>query len=65
MKLGVAIPVGAIVFLVTSRLFMVLQKDDRRRLLVFSALLPTAVGSSLKRLVNFLIPQPPVVESSR
>jgi len=65
MKLGVAIPVGAIVFLVTSRLFMVLQKDDRRRLLVFSALLPTAVGSSLKRLVNFLIPQSPVVESSR
>jgi O-antigen/teichoic acid export membrane protein len=65
MKLSVAIPAGAIVFLVTSRMFSVLQKDDRRRLLVFSALLPTAVGSSLKRLVNFLIPQPPVVESSR
>ena len=65
MKLSVAIPAGAIVFLVTSRMFSVLQKDDRRRLLVFSALLPTVVGSSLKRLVNFLIPQPPVVESSR
>jgi len=65
MKLSVAIPAGAIVFLVTSRMFSVLRKDDRRRLLVFSALLPTAVGSSLKRLVNFLIPQPPVVESSR
>jgi O-antigen/teichoic acid export membrane protein len=65
MKLSVAIPAGAIVFLVTSRMFSVLQKDDRRRLLVFSALLPTAVGSSLARLVNFLIPQPPVVESSR
>jgi len=65
MKLSVAILAGAIVFLVTSRMFSVLRKDDRRRLLVFSALLPTAVGSSLKRLVNFLIPQPPVVESSR
>jgi O-antigen/teichoic acid export membrane protein len=65
MKLSAAIPAGAIVFLVTSRMFSVLQKDDRRRLLVFSALLPTAVGSSLTRLVNFLIPQPPVVESSR
>jgi O-antigen/teichoic acid export membrane protein len=65
MKLSAAIPAGAIVFLVTSRMFSVLQKDDRRRLLVFSALLPTVVGSSLTRLVNFLIPQPPVVESSR
>jgi O-antigen/teichoic acid export membrane protein len=65
MKLSVAVPAGAIVFLITSRMFSVLQTDDRRRLLVLSALLPAGLGSSLKGLVNFLIPQPPVVESSR
>jgi O-antigen/teichoic acid export membrane protein len=65
MKLSVAVPAGAIVFLVTSRLFMVLQKDDRRHLLQFSALLPTLVGSSFERLVDFLVPQKPVVEVSR
>jgi O-antigen/teichoic acid export membrane protein len=65
MKLSVAIPAGAIIFLVTSRMFSVLQTDDRRRLLVLSALLPAGVGSSLTRLVNFLIPQTPVVERSR
>ena len=64
-KLSVAVPVGALVFLVTSRMFMVLQKDDRRRLLALSALLPVVVGSSLRRLVDFLVPQPAVVEVSR
>jgi O-antigen/teichoic acid export membrane protein len=65
MKLAVAVPAGAIVFAITSRMFMVLQKDDRRRLLVLSASLPTPVGSSFTRLVDFLVPQPPVVEVSR
>jgi O-antigen/teichoic acid export membrane protein len=65
MKLSVAIPAGAIVFLVTSRMFAVLQKDDRRRLLQFSTLLPTPVGSSFKRLVDFLVPQTQAVEVSR
>jgi O-antigen/teichoic acid export membrane protein len=65
MKLSVAVPTGAIVFLVTSRMFAVLQKDDRRRLLQLSALLPTPVGSSFKRLVDFLVPQPTVVEVAR
>jgi hypothetical protein len=65
MKLSVAVPVGVIVFLVTSRMFMVLQKDDRRRLLQLSALLPTPVGSSFKRLIEFLVPQPAVAEASR
>jgi O-antigen/teichoic acid export membrane protein len=65
MKLGIAIPAGAIVFLVTSRLLMVLQKDDRRRLLVLSTLLPTPVGSSFKRLIDFLVPQATAVEVSR
>jgi O-antigen/teichoic acid export membrane protein len=65
MQLSLAVPTGAIVFMITSRLFMVLRKDDRRRLLVFSALLPTPVGSSFTRLVNFLVPQSPVAEVSR
>jgi hypothetical protein len=64
-KLSVAVPVGALVFLITSRMFMVLQKDDRRRLLALSVLLPVVVGSSLRRLVDFLVPQPAVVEVSR
>jgi len=64
MKLSVAVPVGAIVFVITSRMFMVLQKDDRRRLLMFSALLPTPLSSSFTRLVDFLVPQSPVVEVS-
>jgi len=65
MTLGIAVPAGAIVFLVTSRMFMVLQKEDRRRLLVFSALLPTPVGSPFKRLVDFLVPQTAVAEVAR
>lgn len=65
MKLSVAIPAGAIVFLVTSRMFAVLQKDDRRRLLQLSALLPTPISSSLRRLVDFLVPQPAIAEVAR
>jgi O-antigen/teichoic acid export membrane protein len=64
-KLSVAVPAGAIVFLITSRIFAVLQKDDRQRLLQLSALLPTPVGSSFNRLVDFLVPQPTVVEVAR
>ncbi|MGC1484104.1 MAG: oligosaccharide flippase family protein [Candidatus Acidiferrum sp.] len=65
LKLCLAVPAGAIVFLVTSRMFMVLQKDDRRRLLQLSALLPTPVGSSFKRLVDFLVPQPAIIDVAR
>jgi O-antigen/teichoic acid export membrane protein len=65
MKLSVAVPAGAIVFLVTSRMFVVLHRDDRRRLLQLSALLPTPVGSSFNRLVDFLVPQPVAVEVAR
>jgi O-antigen/teichoic acid export membrane protein len=65
MKLSVAVPAGAIVFLITSRMFAVLQKDDRRRLLQLSALLPTPVRSSLDRLVDFLVPQAVAVEVLR
>jgi O-antigen/teichoic acid export membrane protein len=65
MKLIAAVPAGVIVFLVTSRMLAVLQKDDRRRLLQLSALLPAPVGSSFNRLVDFLVPQPAVVEAGR
>jgi zinc transporter ZupT len=65
MKLSVAVPAGAIVFLVTSRMFVVLHRDDRRRLLQLSALLPTPVGSSFNRLVDFLVPGPVAVEVAR
>jgi O-antigen/teichoic acid export membrane protein len=65
MKLSVAVPAGAIVFIITSRMFAVLQKDDRRRLLVLSALLPTPVGSSFNRLVDFLVPQATVADVAR
>ncbi len=65
MKLIAAVPAGVIVFLVTSRMLAVLQKDDRRRLLQLSALLPAPVGSSFNRLVDFLIPQPAVIEAGR
>jgi O-antigen/teichoic acid export membrane protein len=64
-KLSVAVPAGAIVFLVTSRMFAVLQKDDRLRLLQLSALLPTPMSSSFTRLVDFLVPQPAITEVSR
>ncbi len=57
MKLAGAILAGAIVFMITSRLFMVLHKDDGRRLLALSDSLPAAVGSSFTRIVGFLIPQ--------
>jgi len=65
LKLGIAVPAGAMVFLVTSRMFAVLHKDDRRRLLQLSALLPAPVGSSFNRLVDFLVPQPVAVEVAR
>jgi hypothetical protein len=65
MKLSVGVPAGVIVFVIMSRLLMVLQKDDRRRLLVLSASLPTTVGPSFTRLVDFMIPQSPIVEVSR
>jgi len=65
LTLSIAVPAGALVFVIMSRIFMVLQKEDRRRLLVFSALLPAPVGSSLKRLVDFLVPQAVAVEAAR
>jgi O-antigen/teichoic acid export membrane protein len=64
-QLSLAVSAGAVVFVVTSRIFMVLQKDDRQRLLVLSALLPASIGAPLTRLVDFLVPKPAIVEVSR
>ncbi len=58
-KLIVAVPAGALVFVITGRMLMVLQSEDRRRLLVFSASLPTPVAPSFTRLVDFLVPESP------
>jgi len=62
-KVASAVLVGAIVFVIMSRIFMVLRKDDGRRLLVLSSSLPTAVGSSFTCLVDFLIPQSSVADA--
>ena len=64
-QLTIAVTAGAIVFVVTSRMFMVFQTEDRRRLLVLSALLPTRDGPSFTRLVDFLVPQAAGAEVSR
>jgi O-antigen/teichoic acid export membrane protein len=61
-RLGVAMPIGVAVFLLTSRTFMVLQKEDRRRLLVLSTSVPMPVRTWFTRLVDFLVPQSPVAE---
>jgi O-antigen/teichoic acid export membrane protein len=56
LKLAVAIPAGAIVFMIMCRAFVVLQQDDRQRLLVLSTLVPTPVRSWFTLLVDFLVP---------
>jgi O-antigen/teichoic acid export membrane protein len=63
LKVASAVLVGALVFVIMSRIFMVLRKDDGRRLLVLSSSLPTAVGSSFTCLVDFLIPQSSVADA--
>jgi O-antigen/teichoic acid export membrane protein len=65
MRLTVAVPTGIIAFMITSRAFMVLQKEDRRRLLVLSTSVPTPVRAWFMRLVDFLVPRSPIVEPSR
>jgi O-antigen/teichoic acid export membrane protein len=56
LKLIVGIPAGALVFLIMSRAFMVLQQDDRQRLLVLSAMVPLPVRSWFTRLIDLLVP---------
>jgi O-antigen/teichoic acid export membrane protein len=63
MKLAGAITAGAVVLVIMSRMFMVLRKDDGRRLLALSSSLPTAVGSSVTYLVDFMIPRSSVADA--
>ncbi|MGD0964997.1 MAG: polysaccharide biosynthesis C-terminal domain-containing protein [Candidatus Acidiferrales bacterium] len=59
-KLAVAVPTGLVVFLVMGRALKMLEKDDRRRLLTLSALVPVPVRIWYERLVNFLVPDQPL-----
>jgi O-antigen/teichoic acid export membrane protein len=65
LRLTFAIPTGVAVFMITSRVFMVLQKEDRRRLLELSTSVPMPVRTWFMRVVDFLVPRPPIVELSR
>jgi len=61
-KLVVAVPSGAIVFLIMSRVLKMLRKDDRRRLLTLSALVPAPARIWYERLIKFLAPDQPVLK---
>jgi O-antigen/teichoic acid export membrane protein len=65
MKLIVAIPAGALVFMIMTRTFMVLQEDDRQRLLVLATMVPTSVRPWFTGLVDFLVPMSSVVKGPR
>jgi O-antigen/teichoic acid export membrane protein len=55
-KLVIGIPTGSLIFLVMSRVFAVLQKDDRRRLQMLSSLVPVPARRTYNRLVDFVVP---------
>ncbi len=63
-QLAVAIPAGALVFLGMSRVFKMLQQDDRRRLLALSALVPRPARTCYEYLVNFVAPDQPLLKLS-
>jgi O-antigen/teichoic acid export membrane protein len=64
-KLAFAIPGGAIAFLLSARSLRLWQKDDRRRLLMLSSLVPAPARRLYEGLVDFLVSRSPVVEASR
>jgi O-antigen/teichoic acid export membrane protein len=64
-KLLVAIPAGVIAFMITSRAFMVLESNDRRRLLELFMLLPERARPWFTPLVDFLVPSSPALEVPR
>jgi O-antigen/teichoic acid export membrane protein len=64
-KLAFAIPGGAIAFLLSARSLRLWQKDDRRRLLMLSSLVPAPARRLYEGLVDFLVSRSPVVEPSR
>jgi O-antigen/teichoic acid export membrane protein len=65
MKLAVAIPCGAIAFLLSARSLRLWKKDDRRRLLMLSSLVPAPARRLYEGLVDFLVSRSPIVEPSR
>jgi O-antigen/teichoic acid export membrane protein len=65
LKLVIAILVGAIIFLTTARTLRMWQKDDRRRLLMLSTLVPAPARHWYERLIDFLVSRSPTVEASR
>jgi O-antigen/teichoic acid export membrane protein len=64
-KLGVAIPCGAIVFLMVARTVRLFQKDDRRRLLMLSAFVPGPARRCYEQLVEFIVSNSAVAQTSR
>lgn len=65
LKLAMAIFVGAIIFLSTARTLRMWQKDDRRRLLMLSTLVPVPARHWYERLIDLLVSTSPAVEASR
>jgi O-antigen/teichoic acid export membrane protein len=63
-KLIVGIPTGSLVFLIMSRVFVVLQTDDRRRLQMLSSLVPLPARHAYDWLVDFVVPTSPIDEVS-
>jgi len=65
MKLGIAIPCGAIVFLLTARTLRLFQNHDRRRLLMLSAFVPRPARRFYEQLVDFMVSNSPAAQASR
>ncbi len=62
-KLGLSIPAGVIGFMIASRVFRLLQHEDRRRLLSFSTAAPAPVRVWVMHLIDFLVPQSPLADA--
>jgi O-antigen/teichoic acid export membrane protein len=64
-KLAVAIPAGAIAFLLAGRALGMWQHDDKRRLLLVSNMVPLPVRRIYEQLVELLVSPSPVVDVPR
>ena len=65
LKLIIAIPTGALTFLVMGRALTMLGKDDRHRLQMLSSFVPMPARRPYNLLVDFLVPATPLEEASR
>jgi O-antigen/teichoic acid export membrane protein len=65
LKLAVAIPAGAIAFLLAGRALGMWQHDDKRRLLLVSNMVPLPVRRIYEQLVELLVSPSPVVDVPR